>query len=114
MLKGFELLLGEGARRLGQLRGYREVARRVKEIALDMLGPVEVYVFGSAVTGRFTASSDIDLLIVTPGETDREKATKFKAKVHGLVDAPLELHVASQREYREWYSRFIEKAEKVD
>jgi len=50
---------------LEYLKNYRVVAERVKEI-MRLLDPsAKIYVFGSVVRGLYTASSDVDILIIT-------------------------------------------------
>ena len=50
---------------LDYLRNYRSVAGKVKEIVVRIDPNAKVYVFGSVVRGRYTAFSDIDILVVT-------------------------------------------------
>ncbi len=44
---------------------YMQYARLIKEIAENILGKTDVYVFGSVVERRHTPASDIDILIVS-------------------------------------------------
>ena len=90
------------------LRNYLEVAKRVKDI-VHLIDPnARVYVFGSVVRGDYTASSDIDLLVVTPN-------TKLKydvmVAVYKEVEAPVELHVTTPKDFERWYKRFIKPEE---
>ncbi|WP_292000332.1 nucleotidyltransferase domain-containing protein [Caldivirga sp.] len=61
---GFELYIEEGKRALEAMSNYVEIARRIKELASELVGNARVYVFGSVVKGRYTAASDIDILIL--------------------------------------------------
>ena len=61
---GFELYIEEGKRALETMSNYVEIARRIKELASELVGNARVYVFGSVVKGRYTAASDIDILIL--------------------------------------------------
>jgi predicted nucleotidyltransferase len=108
----FDAYIKAGERALGQLEGYRDVARRVKEAARQIWKDCRLYVFGSVLDKRYTASSDIDILIVVDG-VDREEATRAKARILGAIDAPIELHIVSSGELERWYSRFIDKLEEV-
>lgn len=83
-----------------------EVARKVKEVVLRYRSDARVYVFGSVVEERYTAASDIDILIVV--DVDRDEAYKIKAKIYEEVDAPIQLHIATPVQLR-WYTRFINK-----
>jgi HEPN domain-containing protein len=60
-----------GEKALEALRKYREAAEKVKEVA-----------------------SDIDILIVA--DIGKEEATLLKAEIYKTVDAPVEIHVATQ------------------
>ncbi|MEM2971031.1 MAG: nucleotidyltransferase domain-containing protein [Candidatus Bathyarchaeia archaeon] len=112
MSKEFDLYLRFGKEKLRQLKSYRDIAKKVKEIVQKHLGKVDIYVFGSLVEGETTALSDIDVLVVVDS-VSRDEAYKLKAKVHELVKAPVELHVASTWEFENWYKRFIGKLERV-
>ncbi len=112
MSKGFEGYIESGKKTLKQLEDFREVARKVKSIAEAEWKHCRVYVFGSVLDGRYTASSDIDILIVVDG-VDREEAVRVKAMILRGIDAPIELHVASTEEFVGWYKRFIDKLEEI-
>jgi predicted nucleotidyltransferase len=68
----FEHYLKSGKEALEYLSKYREVAKRVKEVVKTDYKDAKVYVFGSTIKGRFTAASDIDILIVCD-EIDRDE-----------------------------------------
>ncbi|MEM0313523.1 MAG: nucleotidyltransferase domain-containing protein [Candidatus Bathyarchaeia archaeon] len=112
MSREFSLYLEFGKKRLKQLKNYKRVAREIKKLAQKYLGNVDVYVFGSVIEGKPAASSDIDVLIVKD-EIGSDEACKFKTLIHGLIDAPVELHVVSTYDFENWYKRFIDKLEKV-
>ena len=107
----FDIYIEEGKRALEALQRYREAAEKVKEIARRVAGDVKIYVFGSAATGRYTAASDIDILIVA--HVGRETAERLKAEIYKSVDAPVEIHVATPEQFEKWYLRFIDKLEEV-
>ncbi|MEM0262303.1 MAG: nucleotidyltransferase domain-containing protein [Ignisphaera sp.] len=52
------------AKRINIIKECRNVANGVAQIIKQITPGVEVYVFGSAVAGRVTGSSDIDILVV--------------------------------------------------
>jgi len=97
---------------LKQLEGFREVAEKVKKMARGVWKGCKVYVFGSVLDGRYTASSDIDILLVVDG-IDREEAVRVKAMILRAIDAPIQLHVASNEEFEGWYRRFIDMLEEI-
>jgi len=109
---GFELYIRSGKKALEQLGNYREISIEVKKVVTESWKDARVYVFGSVVEGRYTAGSDIDILVVVDG-VDREEAFKMKAKIYKKINAPLEIHIASSAEFENWYSRFIDKLEEV-
>jgi len=55
------------------LKNYMHIALKVKEIIKRIDPDAKICVFGSVVKGNYTASSDIDILIVTK---DIEKNTR--------------------------------------
>jgi len=110
--KGFDLYIESGREALEQLDNHMEVAKRVKEIVERFWKDVRVYVFGSVLEGRYTATSDIDILVVVNG-VSREEAYRAKATVYRALDAPIELHVTSSEEFERWYKRFIDRLEEI-
>jgi hypothetical protein len=79
VMEKFRPVIEEGKRALEALRKYREAAEKVKEAARKIAGDAKVYVFGSALTGRYTAASDVDILIV-----NREEKADLKGR--GIQD----------------------------
>ncbi|MEM3439436.1 MAG: nucleotidyltransferase domain-containing protein [Candidatus Bathyarchaeia archaeon] len=112
MSKEFKAYLESGRRALERLGRYGEVAKRVKGIVEGHWGDAKAYAFGLALEGKYTAASDIDILVVVDG-VDKEEARRLKAEVYGAIDAPIELHVASSDEFERWYRRFVEKLEEI-
>ena len=82
----------------------------MKKIVHRIDPDVEVYVFGSVVRGTFTGGSDIDILVVTE---KLERKYDMMVEVYRRIDAPVELHIVSERELREWYYKFIDPNELV-
>ncbi len=94
---------------------YMEYAKLIKELAEDLLGNAEVYVFGSVVEGRYTPASDIDILIVSENTPHRQsERAKVVGEIIKAIDvfAPFEIHLINYRELN-WYERFIGKKIKV-
>lgn len=112
MSREFDLYLEFGMKRLEQLKNYKIVAREVKNIVRKLLGEVDVYVFGSVLEGKITASSDIDILIIV-NDVSREEICRIKTIIYQSIDAPIELHIVSSREFENWYKRFISRIEKI-
>ncbi len=97
---------------LDYLRNYRSVAGKVKEIVGRIDPDAKVYVFGSVVRERYTAFSDIDILVVT--EKISLKYDMMVAVYKELLDAPIQLHVATPEAYERWYKRFIQPGEIIE
>ncbi len=95
-----------------KLYNYREFAKRVREIVRKYDKEARIYVFGSVVKGSFTALSDIDILIVTG--TDKKTKHRIMTEVYSEIDAPIELHFATEDQFKNWYLRFIKEDELVE
>ena len=110
----FKQYVDSGRERLESLREYREMAKKIKEIVTKKYEGAKVYVFGSVIKGEFTAASDVDILIVCD-DIDREKASELKADILRSIGlhAPVELHIATTREFKEWYLKFIGGVEEI-
>ncbi|MGB9630866.1 MAG: nucleotidyltransferase domain-containing protein [Candidatus Methanodesulfokora sp.] len=81
-------------------------------LALRHRRDADLYVFGSVLSGKATASSDIDVLIVAD-VTDDEKA-RLKADVMRKMGfSPAKIHVVSEKEFKKWYLRFINEIERI-
>ncbi len=83
------------------VKRWREHVRRIAQSARRILGDVDIYVFGSAVEGRITASSDVDLLIVCEkAPKDFEEYEDLKEgilKGAGLdTRSPFQLHIVDK------------------
>jgi len=85
--------------------------RRLKKRQEKIAGDAKVYVFDSALTGRYTAASDIDILIVA--DMGKEEVALLQAEIYKAVDSPVEVHVATQEQFEKWYKRFIYKLEEI-
>jgi len=97
---------------LDYLRNYRSVAGKVKEIVVRIDPNAKGYVFGSVVRGRYTALSDIDILVVT--EKISLKYDMMVAVYKELLDALIQLHAATPEAYERWYKRFIQPGEIIE
>lgn len=103
----FKLYVKEGKKDLALLRRYREIAERVKKLVLRRCD-ARIYVFGSVLSGKVTACSDIDILVVC--NLNREEALKLKVEVIREIglEVPVQLHIVNERELK-WYLRFIDE-----
>jgi len=93
------------------LKNYMYVAHKVKEIIRKTDPDAKIYVFGSVVKGKYTASSDIDILVVTK---DIKKKDQMKVNVYKEIDAPIELHIVTSEKFYTWYKKFIKTDEIIE
>ena len=102
-----DLIVGIQAGKLRELLRWRAYLRILVESAREAFGnDVEIYVFGSAVEGRLTVDSDIDIAVVV------EEAPRSGLERARLVDElwrvmeskgvpwwyPFEIHVLTEEE----------------
>lgn len=85
---------------MAYLKRHMEIAYDVKKIIKEIDSNAKVYVFGSTVRGKYTASSDIDILVITEkiGEKNR-----MVVEVYKHVEAPVELHTVTPEKSENWY-----------
>ncbi len=94
---------------LESLENYKAVAEEVKRLVLKHWPNSKVYVFGSVVKGKYTAVSDIDILVVLEKNISKDEEYKVKAQVYMSTEAPIELHITSIEKFEHWYKRFIKE-----
>lgn len=103
---GFDLYIEDGKKALEALSNPIEVGRKVKNVILKFWPNARVYLFGSSISGKYTASSDIDVLVVVEN-VSYEEALKVKARVYMTLNYPIEIHVVAKKHFTNWYMRFI-------
>ena len=90
---------------------WMEFAKEIKELAEEFFGTnfLKLYVFGSTVRGDYEPLSDVDVAVVLREGVDEWTRAKFRSLVSKRLGAcnPFEIHVVSEREWREWYARFV-------
>lgn len=98
-------------RALEYLKNFKEIVEKVKEMARTVDPRVRIFVFGSAVRGRYTALSDIDVLVVVE---NLDKKYEIMIRVYKEIEAPVELHIVTKELFEKWYKRFIDLNEIVE
>ncbi len=85
-------------------------ARKIKTRAEELLGKVEVYLFGSIVKGNYTIGSDIDILVVAE-EVSNEERGKIRSELLKTVGffSPFEIHLVNKKIFEVWYKKFIKE-----
>lgn len=113
--KGYDTIAQNAKKRVQYIENYIEVARRVKKIIYHTCKEAKVYVFGSVFKVKYTASSDIDLLVVLPFSPSLEIRSQLMAEVFTrFPDAPIDLHITDVKGYKNWYSRSLNEKELVE
>ncbi len=113
MSNAFSIYIERAKKFLRIAENLSAVAKEIKELAKNYWPEARVYVFGSVARKEYTAGSDIDILIVIENY-DIEEKYKFKAKVATITDLPIQLHIATKKEFEKWYLRFIPQTELIE
>lgn len=101
------LNLLEARLRLNELaRDWRFWSKKIADAARMLIGPCEIYVFGSVVRGQATGASDVDILVVSNRlPKDCRSRGNLKEKIEEEAGLPLyhpfEIHLATGEEARE-------------
>lgn len=89
-----------------KLRHVEEQLDQAVSLVREVLGPdlVGIYLFGSAVLGGLTPTSDLDLLAVSRRQTTREQRERLVEGLLALSMRPryLELTIVTESEIRPW------------
>ena len=107
-----DVLLKTQKRKNHYFENWQSYSKKIKEIAKEKLGKVEVIVFGSIIENKWGPSSDIDILIIPKVlPKDFEKRAQIRTKIKSQVGpfSPFQIHLATPEEYKNWYSHFIKK-----
>lgn len=65
---------------------------------MSVVQPRRVILFGSAVRGKMTADSDLDLLVIVPGPAQRRLlAQEIYRKLHGIL-TPVDILVVTEQD----------------
>ena len=96
--------------RLSKLRNYQEVLKQLKILVRGIDPEARIIFFGSVLRGDYTASSDIDIIVVPSVMAFKDKIT---LAVWRSLDAPVELHIITKEQFEEWYLRFIDMYKEI-
>lgn len=99
---------------------WREAAKTVARAAKKLYPEAEVYVIGSVAEDRFTATSDLDILVVLPYDPDPRQRLRIKIEImkkafdEGLsLYYPVDLHIAGPHRLQE-YKKYAKKMIRLD
>jgi predicted nucleotidyltransferase len=110
-MKGeLDILIKEAQREEKYFKNYLDYAKRIKRIAEKILGKIEVFVFGSCLK-KDEIPQDIDILIISPKLKTTKEKSEVRAKIWQKIKifSPLEIHLVTPSEYKNWYKNFIDK-----
>ncbi|UXD22208.1 hypothetical protein IPA_02590 [Ignicoccus pacificus DSM 13166] len=87
------------------LKNWRKYVKPVLKAIKEELGDAEVYLFGGVAKGKFTAASDLDIMVVIDKDLGDKEVRKLtlrivdKAFSYGLpLDYPIDLHVVRPKD----------------
>ncbi|CAB50262.1 nucleotidyltransferase domain-containing protein [Pyrococcus abyssi] len=100
-------MIERGRKRYLMIKNYHLYLPAIKEACESIFGNCEIYVFGSVLTGKYTAGSDVDLLIKVPrAPKSLQERAKLKVKIEelaGLPDYhPFGFHIVDEEGFK-WY-----------
>lgn len=107
----YKILSEENQKARVYFENYAFYAKEIKKTAKKFFTDAKVLIFGSAIRQDYRPDSDIDILIISREIPENlfEQA-KIKVKITSLFpDAPLEFHLITPRQYKNWYKGFIKK-----
>jgi len=115
-MRYFDLLKKRAEKRKRYLDNLDFYLKEIAEFFKEKLTEIEIYSFGSILTGDFDPESDIDILIISSNAPrylyQRAKLiAELKSKI-GFVN-PFEIHLITPEEHKDWYSHFIKKKSEI-
>lgn len=95
------------------VRNWKNAVKKVAKAISDVLPDAEMYVFGSAVKRRITASSDIDLLIFSEKIPEKNIAKmKIILEIENKAKLPeyhpFEFHLVNKRKKNQYLTKYKE------
>ncbi|MGB9750163.1 MAG: nucleotidyltransferase domain-containing protein [Caldisericia bacterium] len=116
-MRYFDLLLKRKEERDRYLKNIDFYLNSIKSFFVEKFGnDTKIYIFGSYLTPDFNPNSDIDILVIKKGESlfvkDKSPLIVELRKRIGFVN-PFEIHIVSEEEYNEWYSKFIKEKKEI-
>lgn len=106
-----EILKEIGEERKKFFENFKDYSLEIKNKANKLLKEVKVIVFGSTVKGSYNIlNSDIDILIISDNLPEKEEEReKIKIEIKSVLPPfnPFQIHLATKKEYENWYKNFI-------
>ncbi|ACS33656.1 nucleotidyltransferase domain-containing protein [Thermococcus gammatolerans] len=112
-------LIRRGRERYLMIKNYRKYLPAIKRACEKVFGECELYVFGSVLTGKFTAGSDVDLLIkVREAPQSLRERVKLEVRIEELAGLPeyhpFEFHIVDEKGFRRYVNVLKVKPVKVE
>ncbi|MCS7137274.1 MAG: nucleotidyltransferase domain-containing protein [Candidatus Caldarchaeum sp.] len=106
-----DLLIETRAEKQRYLAEVWKYVGMMKELVKARDPKARVLLFGSFVKGIMRPDSDVDVLIITDEAETVEKRIGLRVEIMQTIGdvTPFEIHLVTQREHKEWYSRFIQE-----
>lgn len=84
--------------------------KEMKKICKSLDPNCELIVFGSYVKRRMRIDSDIDVIVITEKAPDPSYRARIFIEIARRIGevTPFQIHIVTKKEYREWYSKFID------
>ena len=116
-MRYFDLLLERFKEREKYINNLDYYLNIIKKFFKEKFGDdAKIYLFGSYLTKNFGPNSDIDILVIKKGESlfvrDKSEIIAELRRIIGFVN-PFEIHIVSEEEYDEWYSKFIKEKREI-
>ena len=106
-----EILKEIGEERKKFFINYKKYSSEIKNKAKQLLGEVKVLVFGSVIKNSYNiVNSDIDILIISDRLPEKsEERSRIKVEIKSVLPPfnPFQIHLATKKEYENWYKNFI-------
>lgn len=117
--RALDAMIERGRKRYLMIKNYRRYLPTIKRACEEIFGECELYVFGSVLSGKFTAGSDVDLLIKVQKvpKSLRERA-ELEARIEelsGLPDYhPFEFHIVDEEGFERYVKLLKAELKKVE
>ena len=83
-------------------RRAKDIAKKIKKRALEIFDDCEVYLVGSYVKGKYTLSSDLDILVVSDKIPEKINFEWYYSIVKKLTDDNrINIHLMNRRKFKE-------------
>jgi predicted nucleotidyltransferase len=117
--KTLEAMIERGRKRYLMIRNYKRYLPAIKRACEQVFGECELYVFGSVLTGKFTAGSDVDLLIkIREAPKSLRERARLEARIEelaGLPDYhPFEFHIVDEKGFERYVKLLKAELKRVE